>query len=114
MKPVSIYMVTAFQVTGNLCGASTINISLGMPNIRPFVGATLALLLPLPLSAQTDSSLLNLDRMFASSEFTPELLGGVRWLEGEPAYTRLEPDSTSHGARHWCGTMPRTGAARSG
>jgi dipeptidyl-peptidase 4 len=52
------------------------------------------LMLSASLAAQTpDSSLLTLDRIFHSDEFDPEPLGDVRWLPGEPAYTRVEPDS---------------------
>jgi dipeptidyl-peptidase-4 len=52
-----------------------------------------------PLLAQTaDSSLLSLDRLFDSPEFAPEFLGAVRWLAGEPAYVKLERDSTYRAA----------------
>ncbi len=71
-----------------------------MPILRHLIGAAaLALSCAAPLRAQSDSSLLTLDRIFASQEFTPERLGGARWLDGEAAYTRLEPDSASKGAR---------------
>ena len=63
--------------------------------------ATLGLLglsLTRALPAQgPDSSLVTLERLFDSDEFTPDLLGPVRWLDGEPAYTRLEPDRTPPG-----------------
>jgi murein DD-endopeptidase MepM/ murein hydrolase activator NlpD len=42
-------------------------------------------------------STLTLARIFDSSEFDAEYLGPVRWIEGQAAYARLEPDST--GAR---------------
>jgi dipeptidyl-peptidase-4 len=66
--------------------------------------AALALLacLPCPSRAQTqptDSSRLTLGRIFDSDEFDLEPLGGVRWLPGEPAYARLEADSSAPGAR---------------
>ena len=72
-----------------------------MPYLRPLLGAVaLGLSVSAGLVAQQpDSSLVTLDRLFASDEFTPEFLGAVRWLEGEPAYTRLEPDSTTPPAR---------------
>ena len=72
-----------------------------MPYLRPLLGAVaLGLSVSAGLPAQEpDSSLVTLDRLFASDEFTPEFLGAVRWLEGEPAYTRLEPDSTTPPAR---------------
>ena len=45
-----------------------------MPTLRPLVcAAALALSPSIPVHAQTDSSLLTLDRIFASDEFTPEL-----------------------------------------
>src|SRR5438552_1508883 len=72
-----------------------------MPYLRPLLGAVaLGLSVSGGLPAQEpDSSLVTLDRLFASDEFTPEFLGAVRWLEGEPTYTRLEPDSTTPPAR---------------
>jgi dipeptidyl-peptidase-4 len=72
-----------------------------MSYLRPLVTAVgLALSLSTALPAQSaDSSLVTLDRLFASGDFTPELLGNVRWLDGEAAYTRLEPDSAAPPAR---------------
>jgi dipeptidyl-peptidase 4 len=46
-----------------------------------------------------DSSLVTLDRVFNSDEFAPERPGAVRWLDGQAAYTRLEPDSAAPLAR---------------
>ena len=71
-----------------------------MPFLRPALGvATLTLALSAALLAQTpDSSLLTLDRIFDSDEFAPEPLGGPRWIPGEAAYARLEPDSAAQGA----------------
>jgi len=65
--------------------------------LRPFLSVTTcALALPTVLHAQTaDSSLLTVERIFASNEFAPEPLGNVRWMPSEPAYTRLEPDSAA-------------------
>jgi dipeptidyl-peptidase-4 len=72
-----------------------------MPYLRPFLGAVaLGLSVSTALPAQEpDSSIVTLDRLFASDEFTPDFLGPVRWLEGEPAYTKLEPDSSTPPAR---------------
>ncbi|HET9293210.1 MAG TPA: S9 family peptidase, partial [Gemmatimonadales bacterium] len=71
-----------------------------MPGLRPLLGAVALVILSGPLSAQApDSSLLTLDRIFASDEFGPEFFSGVRWLDGEAAYTRLERDSTTPKAR---------------
>jgi dipeptidyl-peptidase-4 len=51
------------------------------------------------LPAQTpDSSLLTLERIFASPEFASERPGNLRWLAGAATYTRLEPDSAMAGA----------------
>jgi dipeptidyl-peptidase 4 len=61
---------------------------------------TLAAGLPAAVTAQQvpDASRLTLDRLFASPDFLPEKLGGVRWLDGSAAYTKLEPDSAAEGA----------------
>jgi dipeptidyl-peptidase 4 len=68
-------------------------------NLR-LLTSTVALILTVcvALSAQeqaSDSSLVTLDRLFNSDDFTPERLGPVRWLEGKAAYLKLEPDSTA-------------------
>ena len=58
--------------------------------------ATLTLFLCAALPAQqpaADSSILTLDRIYASAEFEPEHLGEVRWLPDRPAYLKLEADS---------------------
>ena len=58
--------------------------------------ATLSLFICAALPAQqpaADSSILTLDRIYASDEFQPEHLGEVRWLPGRPAYLKLEADS---------------------
>jgi dipeptidyl-peptidase 4 len=52
------------------------------------------------LSAQEpDPSLLSLERIFNSDEFTPERLGPVRWLDNAAAYIKLEADSATPGGR---------------
>ncbi|MEK6405940.1 MAG: S9 family peptidase [Acidobacteriota bacterium] len=43
---------------------------------------------------QSDPGLLTLDRLFNSTEFTGQLLGPVRWLDGGASYTRLEASTT--------------------
>ncbi|HEX5386166.1 MAG TPA: S9 family peptidase [Gemmatimonadales bacterium] len=53
---------------------------------------------PASLSAQADSSLLTLDRIYASSEFETERLGPTQWVDGGAGYTRLEPAANGHGA----------------
>ncbi len=37
-----------------------------------------------------DSTLLSIDRIFASGEFSPQGVGGFRWLKSGDAYTRIE------------------------
>ena len=72
-----------------------------MPKARS-LSALLALSLTLisALSAQqADSSVLSLDRVFSSDEFTPERLGPVRWLDNAAAYVKLEADSAKPGSR---------------
>ena len=72
-----------------------------MPKARPLSALfPLSLILVSALSAQqADSSLLSLERIFASDEFTPERLGPVRWLNNAAAYVKLEVDSTVAGGR---------------
>jgi dipeptidyl-peptidase-4 len=55
--------------------------------------------LPAVLTAQVadTTSTLTIERLLGSDEFQPERLGGVRWLEGTAAYTRLEADSAVRG-----------------
>ena len=68
---------------------------------RPLLWAVVLAVFPCsPLIAQqADSSLLTLNRIFDSKDFAPERLGPVRWLEGQAAYVKLEPDSTVTGGR---------------
>ncbi|NJM54472.1 MAG: S9 family peptidase, partial [Blastocatellia bacterium] len=48
--------------------------------------------------AQTpDLSILTIDRIFASSEFAPQGVGGFRWLKSGDAYTKIEPSATFKG-----------------
>ena len=39
----------------------------------------------------TDDSLLSIDRIFNSSDFDPQGVGGFRWLKSGNAYTKIEP-----------------------
>jgi dipeptidyl-peptidase-4 len=48
---------------------------------------------------EADSSLLSLDRIFNSEEFTPQRLGPVRWLDNAAAYVKREADSGTSGGR---------------
>jgi dipeptidyl-peptidase-4 len=71
-----------------------------MPNLRALVAAALLLsATAAPLLAQTDSSTLTLDRVFASHEFEPEFLGDPKWLQNLPAYVKIERDSATKGGR---------------
>jgi len=49
------------------------------------------------LAQQADSSLLTLDRIYGSKEFTARPFGPARWLEDGSAYTTLEPASDGGG-----------------
>lgn len=48
-------------------------------------------------TAQTDNSLLNIERIFNSDEFAPQFVGGFRWLKSGDAYTRIERSTTVQG-----------------
>ncbi len=50
-----------------------------------------------PVAAQRDSSLLDVQRIFASPEFRGERFGPARWIEGGAAYTTLEPAGSGRG-----------------
>jgi dipeptidyl-peptidase-4 len=50
------------------------------------------------ISAQTDPSLLNLDRIFNSAEFQPARLGGFRWMKDGDSFVKLEPSASVKGA----------------
>jgi len=58
---------------------------------------------------QTDPSLVTLDRIFDSRDFTLERFGPARWLDGS-AYTTLEPESAGSDARGIIRHDARTGA----
>jgi dipeptidyl-peptidase 4 len=70
-----------------------------LPRSLLAAGSILVLVSPALPAQIPDSSLLTLNRIFASNEFAPEPAGDVRWLAGEAAYTRLEPDSAAPGAQ---------------
>lgn len=57
----------------------------------------LVLLLVAPAAlAQADPSLVTLDRLFASADFAPERVGGLRWADAT-RYWRLEPAADGRG-----------------
>ncbi len=45
----------------------------------------------------TDASLLNIDRIFDSDEFSAQYVGGFRWLKSGDAYTKIEPSKRVQG-----------------
>jgi dipeptidyl-peptidase-4 len=51
------------------------------------------------LAQKADSSLLTLDRIFASEEFAPQPTPNPRWIEKGAAYTTLEKSATREDAR---------------
>jgi dipeptidyl-peptidase-4 len=66
------------------------------PLVRSLAG--LVLLIAPSLSAQqADSSMLTLDRIYASGEFAPQPFGPSRWLGEGSAYTTLEPGKAGQG-----------------
>ena len=71
-----------------------------LPSSSRFARLPLVLLLAALLApaarAQADPSLVTLDRLFASADFAPERVGGLRWADGEH-YTRLEPAADGRG-----------------
>ena len=46
----------------------------------------------------TDSSLLSLERIFASNEFVPKRVGGFKWFKDGNSYIKLESSATVKGA----------------
>ncbi len=62
------------------------------------VGAIICALVAAPLAAQTpDSSLLTVERIFGSAEFSGQGYGPVRWLD-DSTYTAMTPSTTGTGA----------------
>ena len=71
-----------------------------MPRCLSLPAALALCLSATALTAQTpDSSLVTLNRLFDSDEFTPEPLGAVRWIEGAAGWTQDR-------ARSWWATHP--------
>lgn len=56
-----------------------------------------------------DSSLLTLERIFSSGEFSGERFGPARWLKEEQGYTTLEPSATFEGGRDIVRYDPESG-----
>lgn len=57
----------------------------------------------------SDPSLLNLDRIFSSKEFSPERFGPARWLKSGEAYTTLEQSKGKDGGEDIAIYDPKTG-----
>ncbi len=69
-----------------------------------------ALMAVAPLAAQeADPGRLTLERIFSSSDFQRERFGPARWLEGEAAYTTVEPSETLEGGMDIVRYDARTG-----
>jgi dipeptidyl-peptidase 4 len=71
------------------------------------------LLFPEESAAQVpDSSLLTVDRLFGSREFSSQPFGPARWIDDGEAYTTVEPSVTSRGGkdivRYDCATGKRS------
>src|SRR6478672_703671 len=69
---------------------------------RPLWAACAALaisVLPASVRAQSDSSRLTLERIFASSELNDRDASSIRWTADGRAYTALEPARGAHGGR---------------
>jgi len=69
---------------------------------RPAIRFASVLVLALTATAQVfaqqaDPGTLTLERIFASGDFQSERFGPARWLEGEAAYTTVEPSETVEG-----------------
>jgi dipeptidyl-peptidase-4 len=79
--------------------------------IRLFILALLFLFLACETQPeqQDDSSVLNLERIFSSREFTSERFGPARWLKYRSAYTVLERVETDEDARDIVLYDPETG-----
>jgi dipeptidyl-peptidase-4 len=66
-----------------------------------------------PLAAQqTDSSLLTLDRIYSSGEFSPQFPGAFRWMPDGTAYTKLEQSTTTEGGQDLVRYEAATGSRR--
>lgn len=56
-----------------------------------------------------DPSLLTLERIFSSEEFTAQTFGPARWLNHKNGYTTLEPANTKKGGQDIVRYQPKTG-----
>ncbi|HWO02060.1 MAG TPA: S9 family peptidase [Blastocatellia bacterium] len=64
---------------------------------RRLVGFVLIIVLAVvpALAQQSDPSLLTLERLFSSEDFTAETFGQARWIDGGAGYTKLEASATN-------------------
>ena len=71
-----------------------------MKQLKVFFLLILVLLYSQTLFAQTeDKSLLSVDRIFNSRDFSGELFGQSRWIDNGKFYTTLEPSKDTLGGR---------------
>lgn len=68
-----------------------------MTNHRSILFLLVCLFVSPTFAQNSDSSLLTIDRIFASGEFAPQGVGGFRWLKSGNAYTRIEASPTVKG-----------------
>jgi len=67
---------------------------------RTVLFVIICLTLGFPVYAEdADSTLLTVDRIFNSREFSPQYSGRTRWLEHGAGYTALEPSANASGGR---------------
>ena len=64
---------------------------------------------PLIAAEPQDPSLLTLDRIFSSREFSTERFGGIQWLADGSGYTALESSASVKGGQDIVKCDPRTG-----
>ena len=78
--------------------------------IIPIIGFIFgALYCSLGGDSQSDSSLLNLERIFSSREFATQRFGPARWLKDGSGYTTLEPSQFKSGGRDIIRYNPENG-----
>ncbi|NNG17941.1 MAG: S9 family peptidase, partial [Gemmatimonadales bacterium] len=76
----------------------------------PLIALAFAVIVAPPATAQVaDSSLLSVDRIYGSREFSPQSFGPARWLLGGSAYTTLERPADSTPGREIVRYDTRTG-----
>src|SRR5262245_19790222 len=51
------------------------------------------------LAPAQDASLLTLDRIFNSGDFSPKGIGGLRWMKSRDAFSKIERSTTVQGGQ---------------